>query len=83
MIGDRYAMGVATQIAQHLHGATESRFGVDYPVVTMQSTEKLCELLSIRDRSCRTRALQLLAAVEAFQAGEELATKDTTQNPDG
>jgi hypothetical protein len=49
----------------------------------MQSAEKLCELLSIRDRSCRTRALQLLAAVEAFQAGEELATKDTTQNSDG
>jgi hypothetical protein len=49
----------------------------------MQSAEKLCELLSIRDHSCRTRALQLLAAVEAFQAGEELATKDTTQDSDG
>jgi hypothetical protein len=36
MIGNRYAMGVATQIAQHLHGAAESRLGVDHPVVTME-----------------------------------------------
>jgi hypothetical protein len=49
----------------------------------MQSAEKLCKLLSMRDRSCRTRALQLVATVKAFQAGEELATKDTTQDSDG
>src|SRR5437899_11723212 len=35
MIGDGHAMGVATEIAQHLHGTAESGLGVDHPVMAM------------------------------------------------
>jgi hypothetical protein len=35
MIGHGHAMGVATEMAQHLHGTAESGLGVDHPVVAM------------------------------------------------
>ena len=83
MIGNGHAMGVATEIAQHLHGTAESGLGIDHPVMAMQAAEEFCELLRIGESSSRAGAPQLLAAVEAFQAGEELAAKDTTQDFDG
>ena len=49
----------------------------------MEATEKFCELLLVGKSHSRARTLELFAAVEAFQAGEELAAKDTTQDFDG
>ena len=48
MIGNGHAMGVATEIAQHLQGAAEGGLGVDHPVVAMETTEQFCELLGDR-----------------------------------
>ena len=36
MIGDGYAMGVAAQILEHILGATERWFRVNYPVLSKQ-----------------------------------------------
>ena len=47
MIGNGHAMGVAAEIAQHLHGPAEGRLGIDDPVVAVQATEEFCELLWI------------------------------------
>src|ERR1700739_1166724 len=44
MIGNGHAMGVAAQIAQHLHRAAKSRFGVDHPVLTVQGANQLSKL---------------------------------------
>ena len=35
MIGDGDAMGITTEVTQHLFGTTEGRFGVDDPLVPM------------------------------------------------
>ena len=37
MIGDGYAMGVATQILEHILGATERWLRIDHPVFVMNS----------------------------------------------
>jgi len=49
----------------------------------METTEKFCELLWVGESRSRACTLELLAAVDAFQAGEELAAKDATQDSDG
>ena len=46
----------------------------------MQMTEQFCELSRIGKSRSRARTLEFLAAVEAFEAGEKLAAKDTTQD---
>ena len=53
MIGNGHAMGVAAEIAQHLHGTAEGGLGIDHPVVAMQTAEEFCELLSVGESSSR------------------------------
>jgi len=36
MVGDGHAMGVATQVSQHVFGATEGTFQVDHPVLAVE-----------------------------------------------
>jgi hypothetical protein len=55
MIGDGYAMGVAAEIAQHLHGSTEGGLGIDDPVVAVQAAEELRELPGIGESGSRAR----------------------------
>jgi len=40
MIGNGHAMGVATEVAQHLQGTTESGLGINHPVVAMETTQQ-------------------------------------------
>ena len=51
-------MSVATEIAQHLHGAAEGGLGIDHPVVAMEATEQLCELLLVGESRSRRKKLQ-------------------------
>jgi hypothetical protein len=39
MVGDGHAMGVAAEILQHIFGAAEGTFQVDYPVFSKQWPE--------------------------------------------
>ena len=55
VIGNRHAMGVAAEIAQHLQGTTESGLGIDHPVVTMETAEQFCELLRVGESRSRDR----------------------------
>ena len=57
VIGNRHAMGVAAEIAQHLQGAAESRLSVDHPVVAMQTAEQSCELSRVSKSCSRARTL--------------------------
>ena len=49
----------------------------------MQMTEQFCELSRVSETRSRAGTPELLAAVETFEASEELATKDATQDFDG
>src|SRR5207302_8707297 len=80
MIGDGHAMGVAAKIAQHLHGSTEGGLGIDDPVVAVQAAEEFCELPWIGESGGRAGTAEWVAAVQTFQAGEELATKDAAED---
>ncbi len=57
MIGNRHAVGVATQIAQHLQRTTEGGLGIDHPVVAMQTTEQFRELLWVGESRSRAGTL--------------------------
>ena len=80
VIGNGHAMGIATEIAQHLQGTAESGLSVDHPVVAVQAANQLRELPGVGESGGRAGTLELLAAVEAFQASQELAAKDATQD---
>ncbi len=67
MIGNGHAVGVATEIAQHLQGTTESGLGIDHPVVAMQAAEQFRELLRVGKSGRRAGAQQLLTAMKSFQ----------------
>ena len=56
MIGNGHAVGVATEIAQHLQGTTEGGLGIDHPVVAMQAADQARELPGIGEGSNRARA---------------------------
>ncbi len=73
-------MGVAAEIAQHLHGATEGLLGIDNPVMSMQAADEFCELPRIGESGCGTGAAKLVATVQPFQTGEELAAKDAAED---
>ena len=83
MIGDGHAMGVAAEIAQHLHRTAEGRLGINDPVVAMQAAEQFGELLRIGESGGRAGAHELVPAMETFEAGEELAAKDAAQDLTG
>src|SRR6516162_5856029 len=75
-------MGVATKIAQHLHGATESGLSIDHPVVAVQAADELRELPRICKSRSRARTLELLAAVEALgSAGDRGPYADLVGKP--
>jgi hypothetical protein len=57
MIGNGHAMGVATEVAQHLYGAAESRLSIDHPVVAMETTEQFGELSRVGESRSRARTL--------------------------
>jgi hypothetical protein len=50
MVGDGHAMGVATQIVQHILGTTEGRFPVDHPVLSIEGPQPGGEDLGLREK---------------------------------
>src|SRR4051794_31419576 len=72
MMGDGYPMCVAAEIPQDLGRAAKCRLRIDNPVLFMEPAQELGKLLGIGQDRSRTSALQLFAAVEPFEAGNEL-----------
>ncbi len=48
MVGDGYAMGIASEIAEHMMGTAERGLGVDDPVLAEQGTQEGAEGLVVR-----------------------------------
>jgi hypothetical protein len=80
VIGDRNPMRVSAEISQNLQRAAEGWFGVNNPVLPMQSPEQSMELFRVSEWRCRPGASQLLAAVETFQTGTELTAKHPAED---
>ena len=76
MIGNGHAMGVAAEIAQHLHGAAEGGLGIDDPVVAVQAAEEFCELLADRrERRPGRRSSSFLRRWRRFRPARNLPRK--------
>jgi hypothetical protein len=50
-------MGVATEIAQHLQGTAERGFGINHPVVAMETADELRELPGVGESGRRACTL--------------------------
>jgi hypothetical protein len=57
MIGNGQAMGVATEVAQPVHGTAESGLGINHPVVAVEGAEQLRELPGVGDSDSRAGTL--------------------------
>ena len=68
-------MCVAAEVSQYLGRAAKRRFRIDNPVLFMQLAQELGKLLGIREDRSRSSALKLFAAVEPFEAGDELTSE--------
>ncbi len=83
MIGDGHAMGVAAQVAQHLHGPTEGGLGIDDPVVAVHPSEEFGELPGIGESGGWAGAAELVATVKTLKTSQELAAKDAAEDLHG
>jgi len=83
VVGDGDAMGVASQVAQHLRGSSHGLLGVDHPVLSMHGAQQPCELFRMLETCSRTAAVKQTLAIEALQPGRELAAEDLAQDLDG
>ncbi len=80
MVGDGHAMGVAPQILQHELRATERRFQVDDPVLSVQGSQPGGKDLRLR-KKCEISLEAELAITESLPEGiDKLSAKDFTQH---
>src|SRR5206468_8880745 len=57
MIGKGHAVGIATEVAQHLHRTAESGLGIDHPVVAVEAADQLRELPGVGESDSRACTL--------------------------
>src|SRR3954469_6796696 len=67
MIRDGHAVRVATEVAQHLQRSAEGGLGIDDPVLTAQTSQKLSELRAVPEHGCEPSVAELLATVKALR----------------
>lgn len=75
VIGDRDAVGIAAEIAQHLPGSGEGRFGIDDPVLARRSTQA-CEWVVLGDA-------QVVGVDALLEPAQELAAEQPAENAHG
>ena len=83
MVGDGDAVGVASQIMQHVLGAAEGWLGIDDPVLAIKRAQEDGEALLFLERHALAEEAQLMAGKEPSQSGDELASKDAAEHLDG
>jgi len=83
MVGDGDAMGIATEILQHVLGSAEGWFGVDDPIFAEERTQPGREELGMGERRELSGQVQLAAFEGRLQASDELAAKHAPQCGDG
>jgi len=82
VVGNGYAVGVASQIVQDVFGSAEWWLGVDDPVFSKQGAQECPEVLFVGQREAFSVERQLLGEESASQSDHELSAKHTAENPD-
>jgi len=83
MIGDSHAMSVAAQILEHVCGATEWGFCVDYPVFSEEQSQPGCESFRLGEGSQISMEAQVAALEGLLQTNDELTAKNSRQHLEG
>jgi hypothetical protein len=79
MVGDGDAVGIACQVVKHMFGTSERRFGIDDPVLPVQSAQESSERMLIAKGYALAEKVQPVLSKESPQAGDELAAKDAAE----
>src|ERR1035437_8401498 len=82
VIGNRHAMGIASQIMQHVYGTAERLLGIDHPHVAMERPQILGERAWLRHRLERTMETELMPSELVLQLIDELTPKDFAERLD-
>ncbi len=82
MIRDGNAMGVASQVLQHVLRSTKRRLSVHDPVLPEQSAKKGSERFLLHQGAARSVKHELVSLKSLPQASDKLATKHTAQDSD-
>ena len=69
MVGDGDAMGVTSQIVQHMLGSAEGWLGVDDPVLLGEGTQKRSEVPLVAERQTLAVKPKLVVAKSASESG--------------
>src|SRR5208282_171458 len=80
MVGDGHAMGVASQIVQHICGTTKGTFQVDHPVLSKQRPQPGGKDLGLSEEFQISRESELAILESLLERSNELAAKDFPQH---
>jgi len=80
MVGDGHAMSVATQVSQHVFGATEGTFQVHHPVLAVEWSQPGGEGLRFCQKFQITLEVELAIVKSLFEGVDKLAAKEFTQD---
>src|SRR6516162_9766691 len=80
MVGDRYPMGVAGQIMQHMLWSAEGRLGIHHPILVKQRAQKCCKVFFRGECFEAPGEHELPGSESTFQSGYELPTEHAAQN---
>ena len=75
MIGNGPAMGIATEILEHIFGAAEGRFGVNHPVLSEPWSQPGSEDLGLREQSQVPGKMKLAMLKSRLETDDEFAAK--------
>ena len=79
MVGNGYAMGVASQVLEDIFRSAEWWLGVDHPILPEQLSQKAVKELGFAQMSEISMEAEFLFAEKALQPGDELAAKNTAE----
>ena len=82
MVADGHAMGVAAQITEDLGRSSESRFGIDDPILFEKGAKKGGKLLRFLQLHRRSTERKTVAAIRLSQSVDKLASKDAAEHLD-
>ena len=80
MVGDGHAMSVAAQIVQHIFGATEGTFQIDYPVLSKQRPQPGGKDLGLSEKFQISLEAKLAILKSLLERIDKLAAKDFPQH---
>jgi hypothetical protein len=79
-IGNRNAMGVSAEIAQHLLGSAERRLAVDHPSRRMKLTDQTPKQFGLRQIAKQAVKPKLSGSMSLLERFEKLAAEDLAEN---